>query len=46
MSPVTIITKIVIFWINVARFFKFKLDDELETEILNTIQSTVGAIFG
>lgn len=46
MSPVTFATKVVIFWINVARFFKFKLDDEMETEILKTIESAVETIFG
>lgn len=46
MSLVTGISKIVFFFIDVSRFFKFKLFDKEETEILNLVEDSIEILFG
>lgn len=43
---VTAITKIIMFIMNISRFFKGKLGDETETEIMNTVEEAILGIFG
>ena len=43
---VTLITKFVIFIINIERFIKGKSDDENYDAILETVEKTIESIFG
>ena len=45
-NAVVILTKFVMFCINISRFFKGKLGDETETEVMQAVEEMITNFFG
>ena len=45
-NVVVIFTKFIMFFMNISRFFKGKLGDETETEVMKFVEDMITEIFG